>query len=223
MKHPKIAPAFYVKSLTLFTAFFLCSCSYINSFYEEECNFRAYLRSPLEDYLTRRYDTKAPVRMAVVPFSAPANLAAQNTEHPGLGNQLAWALKDEMLAAGIVPIVEILNRQDWPGKKEEFFTGNFGALAMARAAGYDLVLVGYINQIGSLTKLSAQTKLMEVETGITIWNGVSTVTTDRPGHEKMMAKWWYSTRRPDKLYMGDLRAKLAGCIRDSILEDETVP
>ena len=107
-----------VRLLTLFTLVFLAGCSYISRHFEETCNFRAYLRTPFADYVSKRYPLGAPIRVGVIPFSVPANVAAHSNELPGLGNQLAWMVKDELLARGTMPIVEVLNRQDWPGKKE---------------------------------------------------------------------------------------------------------
>ncbi|MDC0358237.1 hypothetical protein OAO01_05415 [Oligoflexia bacterium] len=223
MKHLHPVDASRVKLLTLVIIITLSGCSYINSFYEETCNFRAYLRTPLADYLNRRYHTKAPVRMAIIPFSSQANVASHSNELPGLGNELAWKVKDEMLASGEMPIVEILNRQDWPGKKEEYFTGNFGAIAMGREAGYDLVLVGLVERMRGLDALTVQSKIIETRTGITIWNGKSTVHSDREGHDQATAGWWFSSRQPSKFHTNILIDEMALCITRSILEDEEVP
>src|SRR4051812_36516187 len=130
-----------VKILTALAGFCLCSCSFLYNRYAESCNSHAYLQRGLYAYINSRYHYNSPVRMAIIPFSVPANISADNSERPGLGNELAWKIHAQLLATGQIPIVEVLNRQDWPNKKEEFFTGNFGAIAMAREAGYDLLMV----------------------------------------------------------------------------------
>jgi hypothetical protein len=175
-------------------------------------------------YLSKRYDKHAPVRVAVIPFSTPANLASRNQEMPGIGNTIAWRLKDQLLASGEFPIVEVFDRQDWPRKKEEFYFGNFGALQMARSAGYDVVLVGNVEEIHSLDSLTAQVKLIDVESGITIFSGRSQVNTNRGEVNEITSGWWFGPRkRPDKFHYPALGEKLAQCLRESILEETPLP
>lgn len=212
-----------VKILALFTVIIVAGCSTLFSRYHESCKTRAYLKTNLPDYISQRYDKSAPVRMAIIPFSAPANLAVRDNELPGIGNEIAWRLKDEFLLSENIPIVEIFNRQDWPGKKAEFNTGNFGALQQARAAGYDLVLVGSFKNLTSLDDLSARVKIIEVETGITIWNGLFQASTARNRHERMSAGWGLTERKPSNIYSDLLIDELASCIHTGITGDEVLP
>jgi hypothetical protein len=161
--------------------------------------------------------------MAVIPFSTPANLAARSNELPGMGNQIAWKVKNELASTSEFPIVEVLNRADWPRKKEEFHTGNYGALNQSRAAGYDLMLVGNIENLTSLDALTANVKVIEVETGITLWSGVTTVSTDRRANSRKMSSWGFGRHDPAKIHTNLLIDEMAGCVRESLLHQDVLP
>lgn len=213
-----------VKFLTCAVAFLLTTgCSYIHSRLGETCKSHAHLQMVLEDYLSRRFNSHSPVRLAVIPYSTPANLSAQDVENQGMGNDLAWQVHAKLLSTGLVPIVEVFNRPDWPRKKEEFFTGNFGAIDMARQAGYDLVLVGNIEPLNSLESLTARSKLIEVESGVTVWYGTTTANTIRDDMNSLASRIWLDTRRPDLVHSDPLTHKLARCIVEAMAATEPVP
>ncbi len=215
-----------VKILTLTLVLALSACSYFRRAQREfngTCTNHAYTQLNLEDYLTRRFHSKAPVRLGVVPFSVPANFASRGVESPGIDMKLAWQVQSKLLAGGIVPIVEIFNRLDWPGKKDEFFTGNFGALSFAREAGYDMVLVGYVQPINSLQSMTVQTKVIEVESGITVWYGESIVTPYDPNFERSNKWWWFGETRPDILNLDLTLNDLSNCIVQGIEGEEDLP
>ncbi len=157
--------------------------------------------------------------MAVVPFSVPANLASQSSEHPGLGNQLAWSVQREFLGTELVPIVEVFNRVDWPGKKDEFFTGNFGAISFAREAGYDLVLVGYVEPLKGMDSLVVHTKIIEVESGLTVSFIRSTTTTNRKLVDRGLDIVSIKDFKPSMLYSNELVDKAAQCVVHGIKAD----
>lgn len=208
-----------VKILALLSASLLSACSYINEHYTEQCNSHAYTRAVLSDFLTSRFHSNAPVRMAVIPFSVPANLSGYDTERPGLGNKLAWEVQAQFLHSGQVPIVEVLNRQDWPAKKEEFFTGNFGALAAAREAGYDLVFLGYLDPLRSLDSMNISTKLIEVESGITVWYGDTGVVTYAPELRKTKAALPWQRLDPSVVDSNALVERLARCVVKAVTSE----
>lgn len=212
--------AFRAINLTLLCPL-LVGCSFIHDRYGETCKTRAYIREDVEAYLRTRFPSNSPVRVAIIPFSTPANLAAANNERPGLGNELAWRLHGEFLKSQLFPMVEVLNRQDWPGKKEEFFTGNFGGLQGAREAGYDLALIGYVDSPKDLYQLPVLTKLIDTDSGVTLWYGKSVVTTQRPDMDSFAASWWIGERKPALLHTDTLVDQMARCIVDQIrLESE---
>lgn len=214
-----------VKLLTATAVFMVATgCGYINthliSRYSDTCKTHTHIRMVLRDYLSRRYQAHSPVRLGIVPFSVAANLAAQNTEHQGLGEQLAWRTHQEFLQAGAVPIVEVLNRSDWPGKKDEFFSGNFGGLTMAREAGYDLVLTAYVEPLKSMDQMTAHVKLIEVESGITVWYGTVVASNSDDDINAAQSSVWLATRRPDKLAHTALVDRIATCTVKGIVSEE---
>lgn len=211
-----IAKPLVVVLLTLGLTAPLTGCSLFASRYAEDCKTRAYVRADVEEFIKTRFSTTSPVRVAVIPFSVPASLSAAETELPGLGNQLAWRLHGELLKRQFLPIVEVFNRHDWPMKKEEFFTGNFNALRDARDAGYDLALIGYLADPNSLDSWSIYSKLIETDSGITLWYGKSDVTSRRRSWRNTDAFFWLSDRRPDLIPIEPLVEASARCLVDQI-------
>ncbi len=213
-----------VKIMTLVvTSLCVGACSFINSQFRESCNSRAHVQIVLADYISRRYSSRSPVRLAIIPFSVPANLTSRGQNQPGLENELAARVQQYLLANGTLPIVEVFNRQDWPGKKGEFFTGNFGALAMAREANYDLVLVGLLDGMRDIDTMTAHAKLVEVESGITLWYATSTASSKRSNLDSVADSLWINAREPNRLYIDKITDKLADCIVDSLLSENPVP
>ena len=212
-----------VTFLTLGVMVFFAGCSTLQLQTEEDCKYRAYLRTPVDIYISKRFPKDAPVRVGILPFSVPANLSGQGDEVPGLGNELAWRVKEELLSTGILPIVEVLSRQTWPGKRAEFHTGNFEAIEMARNAGYDLVFIGNVERLTSLDSLSAQGKLIETDSGMTVWSGTSTALTNRNDRETMRPHAFFLKREPNKSYTRLLTDELAMCIRKNLMNEEVMP
>ena len=159
--------------------------------------------------------------MAVIPYSTPANLSRQSDQRPGLSNLLAWQIQSELLRSAELPIVEVLNRQDWPGKKDEFFTGNYGAITQARAAGYDIILVGVLEPTNSIDKMTVYTKVIEVESGITIWYAQTSAQSFENKRNRVASNLHITRREPDQMrYIQTLTNTLANCVVFSILNDE---
>lgn len=211
-----------VKLLTLLLVPLAAGCSLTRHYAFDPCNSRAYVRTVVADYLSTRFHTNAPVRVAVVPFSVPANVAGVNNELPGLGNELAWKVHEHFVDSNVFPIVEVFNRQDWPRKKEEFHTGNFGAITSARDAGYDLVFVGNVDPITSLDSLSATTKLIETESGTTLWFGQTTARSEARPINKSLSEWYLDERIPSTFDLAGLRENLARCIVREVIR-ENIP
>ncbi|MCB0309979.1 MAG: hypothetical protein KDD42_02010 [Bdellovibrionales bacterium] len=217
-KHLSITTA---KILTLTTAVLLTvGCTFVRSQFGETCKTRAHIPVVLEDYLSRRFATHSPVRIGLIPFSTPANLSGHDIERPGLGNLLVQELHRRLLASGEVPIIEILTRQDWPGKKEEFFTGNYGAIGQARNAGYDLVFVGFVERSRAANQMETHAKLIEVDSGITLWYATTNVETQRSNRSELLASLWLDRERPDQLYIEKMINKTSACLVDSLTDKQ---
>ncbi len=208
-----------LKLVTLCAILLQAGCAYLEDRYGESCKSHADIRQGVMDYITRRYPSGAPVRLGIIPFSVPANLTTTNNELPGLENTLTRKIYSALIDYQEIPIIEILNREDWPGKKEDFFTGNHGALKIARDAGYDLVLVGSVEPLTSLTSMTAYSKLMDTESGVTIWFGKSTVDTHRRRMQNSAAYIGLENRRPDKIFTSSMTEELARCVAKAVMKD----
>jgi len=210
----KRSPRVILLTLALALTLSLCAsgCAYIERRYAEPCKSHAYIAIDVRQYLNSRFNSNSQVRLGVVPYAVPANLSFRSTQDPGLGFDLAREIQSELLPTGTVPIVEVFNRTDWPAKNEEFFTGSFGAIALARDAGYDLVMTGYVEPLRSLDTMAAYTKIIEVESGITVYYGKSIVTTRRPEWDDMRASLWFGKEVPNQHYIPDLVTGLSRCI-----------
>lgn len=194
-------------------------CAYLGNHVGEWCNTRAYVRTDLGAYIDQRFTPKSPVRVGIIPFDVPANLSARSAQMPGLGNQLAWAMHRNLLATETFPIIEVLNREDWPRKKEQFFTGNFGALQFSRDAGYDMIVIGYLEPVTRLDTWVVHSKVIEVASGTTLWYGSSKVYTNRSDMHEVSSFVGLTDRRPDILWNDKLLETVAECIAYEMTTD----
>ena len=205
----------------------LAGCStmreYTRSSTQESCTAHAYLRSPVVDHIRARFPTNAPVRLAIVPFTVPENYSAPRNGVPGVGFDIARRVQARMLGEPVVPIVEVLNREDWPNKKDEFYSGNYGALSQAREAGYDLVLVGMVDAQRSMTDITSYAKLIEVESGMTLWYGRLDVGTMRDSWDSARAQFGVTDRMPNRIYFEELLEELAACVASEAFHMDPSP
>ncbi len=204
-----------VSFLTL--AVLLTSCSFLGDSVGEWCNTRAWVHTDLESFVYQHFKGSQQARVGVIPFISQANLADRYDGQTGLGTQMAWAVQRELLSKNVFPVVQMLAHEDWPGRKQEFFAGNFGSLAFARDAGLDFVLIGYIDWPDRLDKWVIHTKLIDVHTGTTLWYGSSTVTTSRPDMLEVSSTMGLTDRRPDQYHMQQIRDTAATCIVHDML------
>lgn len=215
---------FALLTVTVLTAAILAGCSTLNLNNEERCNSRAYVRTPLESFVKQRFPYGAPVRLGIIPFATPENFAARSDQMPGAGKLLARHLQREFLhRQRSATIVEIMNRSDWPGQAEEFYHGNYRSLSMARDAGYDLVLVGVVENPRSVDELSAFGKLIEVASGITIWNGRGIVNTNRNDRKTFPPSSWWLADSPKQPETNLLLEHLAECLAGDALHEDPFP
>lgn len=212
-----------VSLMALLSVVSLTSCAYLESRTLDQCKTHAYIETVVEDYVTRRYDSNAPVRLGIIPFVVPANLTQKPFQYRGFGNELAYQLHANFLNREVIPIVEVLNREDWPGKKDEFYTGNFGALSQAREAGYDLVFVGIIDQYNPYAEATASTKLIEVETGRTLWYGKTSAYTLRADYNRGIDYLAIEDRRPAESFGRELSERLTQCITAEVFSRHRAP
>jgi hypothetical protein len=174
----------------------------------EQCKIQTYNDAVPIEYISNRKRLTNPIRLAVFPFSVPENFAHPGPDSSHFGRKLAQAFQSSLLSTGEIPIVELYGIDRWPGKKEEFFAGNFQAISLARNAGYDLVLVGYLEELKNDKDLVVYTKLIDTFNSVTIWSAQTTATSNRRalqkglfdiGFDKLNADDFAITARVEKL------------------------
>jgi hypothetical protein len=199
------------------------SCSLHNWHSKQDgCKIRAITNIGLESYLKDRFHSDQFVRVAIIPFEVPENFSHPGNESLHFGRELAVMLHREILHHGVMPIVEIFNIDRWPGKREEFHTGNHKAIGLARDAGYDLVLVGYMQNITNPSEISILTKIIDTTNGVTVWNGetVSYVKgsplSDKLTHSRLI------TPEVDHFHFNKQASTFARCTANEMLEQKLI-
>lgn len=185
---------------------------------------RAYVNAGLLDYLNTRYDSTNMSRMAIIPFNVPESFAPSGMQSRHFGRDIAMNFHQEIIGSGELGIVELFNRDRWPGKRAEFSNGNYYAIESARNAGYDLVLVGYLEDIVNETDLTLLTKLIDTSNGVTLWYGRTVTYSARRPLRRSLSEYSFGIvrDRPDSFAFQERVAEMARCTVDSILYGETV-
>ncbi|MFN8388883.1 MAG: hypothetical protein U0136_01175 [Bdellovibrionota bacterium] len=161
--------------------------------------------------------------MAVLPFDVPETFAPPGNDAVNYGRELARKFEMELHSAGTVPIVELFDRDRWPGKREEFFKGNYRAIELARAAGYDLVLVGYLEELRDPTMMTIYTKIIDTQNQVTVWSAQTIVYSDARTIRTGMSKLELVKERPELFHFPERTDEVARCTVDSIINEEPVP
>lgn len=143
----------------------------------ESCKIRAYVDNSFVDYLSQRFESENIPRVAIVPFDVPENFTPPMNPMLRFGHKLAQSFQQEFLARSESIIIEMFLR-DWPGKRLDFSAGNFQAIKQARDAGYDFVFVGFMEEMVNDLKMRVHTKLIDTDSGITIWYGTTDVSSN---------------------------------------------
>jgi len=165
----------------------------------ESCRIHADIDEDLLDYIKLRYDRESPKRFAIFPFEVPDNFFPP-VNNPGssandTSQELARRLQAALVATQELGIVEVFNRFNWQGKRDEFFKGNYSAIEQARAAGYDFLIVGMLEPITDDTTLRFQTKLIDAAANTTVWSGLTEVhSNERAWNRGVLGSEMFKTR-----------------------------
>ena len=119
--------------------------------------------------------------------------------------------------------MEVFNLDRWPGKREEFFAGNYQAIEYARNAGYDIVFLGYMEEIRSDDTFTVQTKAIDTSNNVTLWSGKSVMYTRKRDLDKFLAEADLIKTRPEFFHFWERSEQLAACTVDEMLHGEVVP
>ena len=189
----------------------------------EECKMRTYINMGLHDYVSTRFQKGAPVRAAVIPFDVPETFAPTGSDSVNFGRQLALKFISEMHRTAELPILELFNRDSWPGKHDEFFSGNYTAIQLARDAGYDLVVIGYFERPTNDRDLNIYTKLIDVTNGMTIWYAKTYVSSNSRDVRRGLADYGLATDHREFFAFPERIDLFAACTVDHLINNEPVP
>jgi hypothetical protein len=182
----------------------------------EGCKNQTDTNLVLENYISTRFVSGSPVRMAIVPFDVPETFATWGNESEHFGRQLARRVHAEIRSEGVVPISEIFNRDRWPGKREEFFTGNYQAIELAKNAGYDLVLVGYMDDIKDDEDIDIYTKIIDTHNHMNVWSARTRVTSKNKRVSNFLARARMIEDRPELFAFPERVDEFATCVVQAI-------
>jgi hypothetical protein len=162
--------------------------------------------------------------MAIVPFNVPESFSPSGNESLNFGRELAARFHQELMGEGELGIIELFNRDRWPGKRSEFNAGNYGSIELARNAGYDLVLVGYLEEIVNETDLTLLTKVIDTSNGVTVWYGRTVAYSSRRPLRRTLAEhsFGFVKDEPDSFRFQERADEMARCTVDSILHGDIV-
>jgi hypothetical protein len=213
-------------SVTLLTlATFGCAfiSPLVEEHFQESCQSHAYTQTPLLDYIQNRFRPNSPVRIGVMPAITQANMNHFYYEYMNGGLMLANRIQQDLLNWGTLPIVEVFNRPEWPGKKEEFFSGNFNSIKYARNAGYDFVVVSFVEPMRNTENLSALVRVIDTSSGVSVYYGKSTAHSMRQDYNRTSDAYAFGQEIPSQIPTNDLFEKLGQCVSQAIMKESSTP
>ncbi len=184
---------------------------------------RTWINTGLTDYLRERYHSLQYIRVAIIPFDVPVTFAPSGSETHHFGRELARNFQAELARTGELSIIELFNFSNWPGKREDFFSGNFQSIQYARDAGYDLVVIGFMEDLQGADEIKILTKIIDVNNGITLWHGETTVYAREHAWAKALVDSRFFPQRPDIFSFPEKSEQFAVCTVDEILNAPPVP
>lgn len=215
----------FAKSLLAITAVFcVLGCSRIYwPVPQEECKFRTYANVGVLEFTKARFQPGQGVRLAVIPFDVPATFTRSWDETGTWGRDLAVLFQGEFFRSGEFGIVELFDRDRWPGKRFDFASGNYQAIEAARNAGYDLVLIGQLEELRDDYRLMFHTRLIDTAEGITLWDGITELRSHRRGDREALARLRLVKDRPELFYFNERAEKAASCTVREIIKGQLMP
>lgn len=143
------------------------------------CNNQAYINDKAHNFLTPRDSSGEQESIGIFPFDMPESFASNHSWPSELRENLGSTLTRDLLATGQASLIEFNNQAIWLGKRDDFDAGNPQAISLGRAAGYDLILLGFIDQPkGSEDTLAVRYKLIDVRSAVTVYYGIAVTSID---------------------------------------------
>lgn len=189
----------------------LTACSILDITQKDPCNNHTNINMNLKKYVTTRYTKKKFIRLGIFPFSVPANLTSSSQDRPDFGMVLAQKLQPQILSSGVFTTAEVLNYSEWSGKKQEFFSNNLLAIEIGRNIGLDFIVVGYLAPQNHIEKMTVYTKIIDVNTGITLFYGETTATNTNTPSEKRFWQNYSKEYSPNNFKLDEFTNVLMIC------------
>ena len=189
----------------------------------EGCKIRTIVNQGIEDYLSTRYHSNQPARLAVIPFDVPEGFARPGDDMHHFGRRLAKNFQEELLQRGTVNIVELFNRENWPGKRDDYFSGNYQSIQYARNAGYDFVFVGHMQDIRKDDQMVVYTKLIDVSNSVTVWSAKTTVSSSQRATNRGIDAIVGGVQQPELFPFTEQAEELARCTVYEMHHGDSVP
>ena len=186
-------------------------CSYIPPREQPDCKIQAYIESGVIDFVSTRYRKHLPVRMGVLPFLVPENFAAGMGRKENYALELTRQFQSEIVKTGEISIVELFDFGSWPGRRDDFYSGNYQALQAARMAGYDLLFVGQMEDITNDQDLVMLTKVIDVVNGVTLWHGRTTVASHARKDRRLLSSFEIIKDQPELFSFPQRSEELVRC------------
>jgi len=162
-------------------------------------------------------------RLGIFPFDVPETFSPTINDQRNYGRELARDTQLELNASGDVPIVELFDRDRWPGKRADFFKGNYEAVEIARSAGYDFVLIGYLEDLKNDSTMELFTKLIDTQNQVTVWSSKTETESLTRGLRKDLSDLRVANNRPDLFDFPARTKELVRCTVDGLLNDDPIP
>ena len=189
----------------------------------EQCKVRTYINYPLRTYISARYGDKNPVRTMILPFVVPESFTGANQDIPNFGKEIAAEFAAQLREAGVLPIVELYNVDRWPGRREDFSTGNFQAINLARNAGFDFLLVGYLEDLKADDTFNVQIKLIDISNNITLNHSLLKATSKDRLWRREIGRSILVQDVPAIYSFPEITDEAARCGVEALLNEESIP
>lgn len=173
------------------------------------CKNRASISINLKNYVKKRYKKEKFVRLGIMPISIPENFSARRIDDQDFGEILSHKYQYYLLRSGVFSSVELIQKPEWPGKKEEFFGSNVTAITIARHMGLDFVMLGYLSPKRSIKEMAISSKIIDVNTGVTVFYGETSV--ENQNYDQDLFSRFFNKKDPSDFKFGEMTDNLIAC------------
>jgi hypothetical protein len=143
---------------------FLSSCSLTNTIYQQAsygCNYHTFINN--EEEISGSIQ-----RSAILPVIIPRNFYSPLES---LGNSLANSIHQKLLSQIETGVLELIDWNERPDTRKDFFEGNFNEMHLAWLNYYDYIYLSFLEQSDYKNNFTLFIKKIDINTGETVWYG----------------------------------------------------